>query len=113
MTKLENTYETSLEIAYFVIGGKWKLRILWNIVHGHNRFSQLKKVLPDITEKVLYTNLRELEDRGVLTKETIGKQKPQAVIYNIDKTYSKLESMIELIYEFTKEYAEINEIKVK
>ncbi len=111
MTKLENTYETSLEIAHALIGGKWKLRILWNIEQGNNRFSQLKKVLPNITEKMLYTNLRELEDRGILKKEVIREQKPQIIIYNIENKYTKLESMIKLIHEFTEEYVEINKIK--
>ena len=38
------------------------MRILWHIIHGENRFSELKKALSGISEKVLYTSLRELEE---------------------------------------------------
>ncbi len=51
-----------LILTHSLIGGKWKLKILWHILQGDNRFSELKKEIPGISEKVLYSNLKELED---------------------------------------------------
>lgn len=112
MSKIANKYNCSLVLAHSLIGGKWKVRILWHIMHGDNRFSKLKKALPDITEKVLYTNLKELECSGIIYKEIKYEQKPIAVIYNIQKKYTQLETVIDSIDEFTKDYAKINQIEM-
>ena len=52
------------------------MRILWHIIHGENRFSELKKALSGISEKVLYTSLRELEEAEILVREVEQEQKP-------------------------------------
>ena len=51
------------------------MRILWHIIHGENRFSELKKALSGISEKVLYTSLRELEEAEILVREVEQEQK--------------------------------------
>ena len=96
-----------------LIGGKWKLRILWHIVHGDNRFSLLKKALPEVTEKVLYTTLRELESMGLIYKEVRSSKKPAVIIYHIEDKHVKLKEVIDVICEFKREYAKVNEIEVK
>lgn len=113
MSKIEEKYNCALLLTHNLIGGKWKMRILWHIVNGDNRFSVLKRVIPDITEKVLYTNLKELEEVGIIGKEIRGEKKPVAVIYNLQSKYSKLESLIDSIYEFTKYYADLNKIEIE
>ena len=40
-----------LILTHSLIGGKWKLKILWHILQGDNRFSELKKEIPGISEK--------------------------------------------------------------
>ena len=60
-----------LILTHSLIGGKWKLKILWHILQGDNRFSELKKEIPGISEKVLYSNLKELEDRYRLSEEGV------------------------------------------
>lgn len=112
MAKIESKYSCALALTHNIIGGKWKMRILWHIVHGDNRFSELKRVIPDITEKVLYTNLRELEEDGIIFKEICYDKKPRAVIYHLQMNYSNLKELIDLICEFTKEYAKLNKIEI-
>lgn len=43
MVNFEKEYKCALVFTHDLIGGKWKLRILWHIIHGDNRFSMLKK----------------------------------------------------------------------
>ena len=51
MGELKKEYRCVLDLAHDIIGGKWKLRILWNIQQGNNRFSMLERAIPEITQK--------------------------------------------------------------
>lgn len=113
MAEFEKEYKCALVFTHDLIGGKWKLRILWHIIHGDNRFSMLKKAIPDITEKVLYTQLRALEESGIIEKEIVIEKPPKTVIYHLRKEYSDLERIIEDICGFTKRYALQNQIYIK
>ena len=64
MSKIKIKYTCALVLANDLIGGKWKLRILWHIAHGDNRFSLLTKAIPDISQKVLTVQLKELEEKA-------------------------------------------------
>ncbi len=51
-----------------IIGGKWKLLILWHLKDGGKRFSELKRMIPEITEKMLIQQLRELEKDEIVNR---------------------------------------------
>ena len=74
-----------LILTHSLIGGKWKLKILWHILQGDNRFSELKKEIPGISEKVLYSNLKELEDAKLLYREVIKEKKPSVIRYRLSE----------------------------
>ena len=52
---------------------------------GRNRFSELKKEIPGISEKVLYSNLKELEDARLLYREVIKEKKPSVIRYRLSE----------------------------
>jgi DNA-binding HxlR family transcriptional regulator len=57
--------------ALQIIGGKWKNRILYVIVlNGHIRFNELRRNLPEISQKMLTQQLRELERDGIVLRES-------------------------------------------
>lgn len=58
MGKIKDEYFCALLLTMDLLGGKWKLRILWHIINGDNRFSLLRKSIPDITNKMLITQLK-------------------------------------------------------
>ncbi|MBW4618387.1 MAG: helix-turn-helix transcriptional regulator [Cyanosarcina radialis HA8281-LM2] len=51
-----------------ILGGKWKLLILWHLKDGARRFSELKKLIPGIAEKMLMQQLRELEKDEIVNR---------------------------------------------
>lgn len=49
-----------------ILGGKWKILILWHLKDEAKRYSELKQLIPEITEKMLIQQLRELENDGIV-----------------------------------------------
>ncbi len=73
-------YQCTLELAFDVVGGKWKPRILWWLGQGTLRFRELERQLPDTSRKVLVQQLRQLESDG-LVRRTVHAQVPPRVDY--------------------------------
>jgi DNA-binding HxlR family transcriptional regulator len=111
MAKLKEEYSCSLLLTMDLVGGKWKLRILWHIIHGDNRFSLLQKGIPDISEKMLTTQLKEMEETGLICR-TIICEKPLNVQYALSEKYTQLKLIIDSLCDFSKEYGEMNNIIV-
>ncbi len=111
MTKVKEEYTCSLILTHDILGGKWKLRILWHILHGDNRFSLLKKAISDITHKMLITQLKELEMSGILVRTDFN-ELPLRVEYSISEKYKGIEPILENLCAFTIDYAEKNNILV-
>jgi len=76
-------YFCSVELALQVIGGKWKPIILWHLhVRDTQRFGQLKRHMPNVTQKMLTQQLRELEADGLVRRE-VYPQIPPKVEYSL------------------------------
>jgi len=70
------------EATLKVIAGKWKVPIIWHLMSGTRRFSELRKCLPAITPRMLTRQLRELESDGVLVRKVYA-QVPPRVEYTL------------------------------
>ena len=92
------------EIIFDVIGDRWKVRIVESLLHGTQRFGELKKSVGDITQKVLTSNLRKLEERGVLIRKVYA-QIPPKVEYRLTALGKKLKPIIDSMLEWGNEYA--------
>lgn len=86
-------YNISVEATLEVIGGKWKCVILCHLTHGKKRTSELKRLMPDITQKMLTQQLRELEEDGVINR-IVYNQVPPKVEYELSEYGSSLESIL-------------------
>ncbi|QSE97064.1 winged helix-turn-helix transcriptional regulator [Fulvivirga lutea] len=62
-------YYNPVEFAMDQIGGTWKMPILWRLKDKVLRFSEFKKTMPKITDKMLTTQLRELEKNGFINRK--------------------------------------------
>jgi len=61
-------YHCSMELTLGLIGGKWKPLIIWYLAENTMRFSELKRALPNITQKMLTQQLRALEESGLVNR---------------------------------------------
>jgi DNA-binding HxlR family transcriptional regulator len=86
-------YNISVEATLEVIGGKWKTVILCHLTHGKKRTSELKRLMPNITQKMLTQQLRELEEDGVINR-IIYNQVPPKVEYELSEYGQSLESIL-------------------
>lgn len=101
-------YQCSMELTLDLIGGKWKALILWNLGQDTLRFSELKKTLPKITQKMLTQQLRELETSG-LVKRFIYRQVPPKVEYSLTPEGKSLIPILDTLCEWGQNYAETSE----
>jgi DNA-binding HxlR family transcriptional regulator len=85
----EKEYECAFEFAIDMINGKWKGLILWHLSHGTLRYSELKRYLGKITQKMLTQTLRKLEKDGLIDRKVYPVVPPK-VEYTITKNGEKL-----------------------
>lgn len=86
-----------------VIGNKWKLLILRNLMCRPWRFNELRRDLTGISQKVLTESLRSLESDEIITR-TIYPQVPPKVEYALSEIGASLKPLLELMGEWGTEY---------
>jgi DNA-binding HxlR family transcriptional regulator len=62
-------YHCPVELTLDVVGGKWRVLILAHLKQGPLRYGELRRLVPDITEKMLIQRLRELEADGLVLRD--------------------------------------------
>jgi DNA-binding HxlR family transcriptional regulator len=96
-------YNNPVELALFVIGGKWKMPILWRLKDGAMRYGELKRSLGRTTHKVLAEQLRELERDGLVAR-TVFPEVPPHVEYRITDLGLTVIPAIELLRKWGDEF---------
>lgn len=104
----QEVFHCGTAVGFRFIGGKWKSIILWYLRGGKLRFSEIKKLIPDITDKMLSIQLSALESDGLLLRKKYGKKPPYRVEYTLTKLGESLIPIIHLITEWGIDYAEKN-----
>jgi DNA-binding HxlR family transcriptional regulator len=75
-------YQNPVELALHVVGGKWKMPILWRLKDRTWRYNELKRELSRVSHKMLTQQLRELEAHGLISR-TVHPVVPPHVDYAI------------------------------
>jgi DNA-binding HxlR family transcriptional regulator len=102
--KLYVTARCPVRTTLELIGGKWKLLILQQLlVHGASRLSQLKKLIPDISEKMLIQELKTLSESGLVVRKNYGEVPPK-VEYSLTEKGQNIQPLIEEMVLFAKKY---------
>jgi DNA-binding HxlR family transcriptional regulator len=102
----------SLDAVMYMIGGKWKLFIVWYLKDGTKRFSELRKLIPHITQKMLTQQVRELE-RDKLVNRKVYAQIPPKVEYSLTETGKKLIPILTNLCFWAYDAAEINDFRIE
>ena len=87
-----------------IIGGRWKVIILYEIRAEKKRYSDLQRSLPGITPKMLTQQLRELEDDGIVHRE-VYREVPPKVEYSLTPLGESLRPVIQAITDWGSENA--------
>ena len=77
-----------VELALLLISNKWKVLIIRDLLDGTKRFSELKKSINNISQKVLTSNLREMEENDLLTRKVYPEVPPRVEYTLTDIGYS-------------------------
>jgi len=91
---LAKTQKCPAAVTLGVIGGRWKMLILYHLFQGVKRFSELQHAIDGISQKVLTQQLRELERDGVIHREVFP-QVPPKVEYSLTLLGQSLKPVID------------------
>lgn len=72
------------ERALKVLGGRWKVFVLYFVFEQPRRLSELRRLIPGVSQKVLVQQLRELEQHGIVRREVFAEVPPR-VVYTVTK----------------------------
>jgi DNA-binding HxlR family transcriptional regulator len=99
------TYHCALDVTMGYIGGKWKTVVLWYLRNKTMRFGELKKQIPDITEKMLSLQLKSLEEDGLVKREVFA-EVPLRVEYSLTEFGKTLRPVVEAIAKWGRQLGE-------
>lgn len=100
------TFNCEKELTLTIIGGKWKMLIMWHLgKEGTKRFGELKSMMPGITQRMLVSQLRELEEDQIVHRKVYPVVPPK-VEYSLTEHGRSLMPILESMDEWGKNYTE-------
>jgi DNA-binding HxlR family transcriptional regulator len=85
-----------LTAALEVLGGRWNLIVLYWLAGGTRRFSDLQRLMPDVTHKMLTSTLRQLETAGLVERH-VYPEVPPRVEYSLSKHGRSAQPVVEVV----------------
>jgi DNA-binding HxlR family transcriptional regulator len=90
-----------------LIGGRWKPIIIYNLLTGNKRYSELKKLIPGISEKMLIQQLRQLESDGLILRNALPVVPPY-VEYRLSEQGEALKGVLDAMVIWARRNMEIS-----
>jgi len=99
-----------VEVTLSIVGGKWKLQIVYCLLSGTKRFGQLRRLIPGATQQMLTLQLRELEQAGIIHRQVYA-QVPPKVEYSLTESGRSLEPIVQQTHAWGEGYCHQNNIE--
>ncbi|MCR5079045.1 MAG: helix-turn-helix transcriptional regulator [Bacilli bacterium] len=99
----KNITPCPVETTLLLIGSKWKVLILRDLLKGTKRFSELKKSITGVTQKMLTQQLRELESDGIVNRKVYAVVPPK-VEYSLTELGQSLHGILKSMEDWGKNY---------
>lgn len=95
-----------VETTLTLIGDKWKVLILRDLLPGTKRFGELKKSIGSVSQKVLTAQLRDMEESGLVNRKVYA-EVPSRVEYSLTELGQSLKPILDSMWNWGKEYKEL------
>ncbi len=92
-----------VEITLMLIGDKWKVLILRDLMPGTKRFGELKKSIGNVSQKVLTAQLRDMEEKGLISRKVYAEVPPR-VEYSLTELGKSLSPILDAMREWGENY---------
>lgn len=92
-----------VEVTLMLIGNKWKVLILRDLMDGTRRFGELKKSVGQISQKVLTSQLREMEAQGLVNRKVYAEVPPR-VEYSLTELGKSLKPVLDALRSWGEDY---------
>ena len=102
----EKKFNNLVELSLDIIGGKWKIPIIWRLKDDSKRYGELRRSLPKVTHKMLTQQLRELEQAEIITRKVFPEIPPK-VEYSLTLLGKSVIPVIDLLREWSEEYRNV------
>lgn len=100
---IKNLPACPVETTLTLIGDKWKVLILRDLMTGTKRFGELKKSIGSVSQKVLTAQLRDMEESGLLTRKVYAEVPPR-VEYSLTELGQSLRPILNAMWSWGEEY---------
>lgn len=111
--RITKDYFCSIEVAVDCISGKWKPTIVYYLKGGPLRFTELLRLIPRASRKVLAAQLRELEADGLVDRRPLDDAVPKGVEYSLTAASRTLLPILQALHEWGVDHARRNGIDLR
>ena len=99
----------NVETTMMLISDKWKVLILRDLMPGTKRFSELKRSVGHVTQKVLTAQLRQMEESGLVAR-TVYPEVPPRVEYSLTELGRSLKPVLDAMWDWGENYKSKNAV---
>lgn len=92
-----------VETTLMLIGDKWKVLILRDLLPGTKRFGELKKSIGNVSQKVLTSQLRDMESNGLVNRK-VYPEVPPRVEYSLTELGRSLKPILDAMWDWGEEF---------
>jgi len=94
-----------VEDAMRLLGGRWRIVLIYYLLDGTRRFSELRRLMPNISQRMLTLDLRALEEAGLVLR-TVYPEVPVKVEYSLTEAGKRLRTVVNVMSDFAEWLAE-------